>query len=35
MKTKLGLFEIPAENQYEICGINTPEQLELMRSKTI
>jgi UDP-N-acetylglucosamine diphosphorylase/glucosamine-1-phosphate N-acetyltransferase len=35
MKTKIGLFEIPAENQYEICGINTPEQLELMRSKTI
>jgi UDP-N-acetylglucosamine diphosphorylase/glucosamine-1-phosphate N-acetyltransferase len=35
MKTKIGLFEIPIENQYEICGINTPEQLDLMRSKTI
>jgi bifunctional N-acetylglucosamine-1-phosphate-uridyltransferase/glucosamine-1-phosphate-acetyltransferase GlmU-like protein len=32
---KVGLFEIPAEKQYEVCGINTPEQLEEMRSKTI
>jgi UDP-N-acetylglucosamine pyrophosphorylase len=31
----VGLFEIPAEKQYEVCGINTPEQLEEMRSKTI
>jgi len=32
---KVGLFEIPAEKQYEVCGINTPEQLEEMRFKTI
>lgn len=31
----VGLFEIPAEKQYEVCGINTSEQLEDMRSKTI
>ena len=31
----VGLFEIPAEKQYEVCGINTPEQLEDMRSKTV
>jgi bifunctional N-acetylglucosamine-1-phosphate-uridyltransferase/glucosamine-1-phosphate-acetyltransferase GlmU-like protein len=29
------IFEIPAEKQYEVCGINTPEQLEDMRSKTV
>ena len=28
---KVGLFEIPAEKQYEVCGINTAEQLEEMR----
>lgn len=32
---EVGLFEIPAEKQYEVCGINTPEQLEEMRSKTV
>jgi UDP-N-acetylglucosamine diphosphorylase/glucosamine-1-phosphate N-acetyltransferase len=32
---EIGLFEIPAEKQYEVCGINTPEQLEEMRSKTV
>jgi UDP-N-acetylglucosamine diphosphorylase/glucosamine-1-phosphate N-acetyltransferase len=29
------LYEIPAEKQYEVSGINTPEQLEEMRSKTV
>ena len=28
-------YEIPVEKQYEVCGINTPEQLEEMRSKTV
>jgi UDP-N-acetylglucosamine pyrophosphorylase len=32
---KVGLFEILAEKQYEVCGINTTEQLEEMRFKTI
>lgn len=32
---KIGFYEIPAEKQYEVCGINTPEQLEEMRSKTV
>jgi bifunctional N-acetylglucosamine-1-phosphate-uridyltransferase/glucosamine-1-phosphate-acetyltransferase GlmU-like protein len=32
---EVGLFEIPAEKQYEVCGINTPEQLDEMRSKTV
>ncbi len=32
---EISLFEIPAEKHYEVCGINTPEQLEEMRSKTI
>jgi bifunctional UDP-N-acetylglucosamine pyrophosphorylase/glucosamine-1-phosphate N-acetyltransferase len=32
---KVEIFEIPAEKQYEVCGINTPEQLEEMRSKTV
>jgi UDP-N-acetylglucosamine pyrophosphorylase len=32
---KVRLFEIPAEKQYEVCGINTREQLEEMRYKTI
>lgn len=31
----IGLYEIPAEKHYEVCGINTPEQLEEMRSKTV
>ena len=32
---KVGFYEIPAEKQYEVCGINTPDQLEEMRSKTV
>jgi len=32
---EISLFEIPAEKHYEVCGINTPEQLEEMRSKTV
>jgi bifunctional N-acetylglucosamine-1-phosphate-uridyltransferase/glucosamine-1-phosphate-acetyltransferase GlmU-like protein len=32
---EIKIFEIPAEKQYEVCGINTPEQLEEMRSKTV
>jgi UDP-N-acetylglucosamine pyrophosphorylase len=32
---EINIFEIPAEKQYEVCGINTPEQLEEMRSKTV
>jgi len=32
---EVGLIEIPAEKQYEVCGINTPEQLDEMRSKTV
>ena len=32
---KMSLFKIPAEKQYEVCGINTTEQLEEMRFKTI
>ncbi len=32
---EVSLFEIPAEKHYEVCGINTPEQLEEMRSKTV
>ncbi len=32
---KVEIFEILAEKQYEVCGINTPEQLEEMRSKTV
>ena len=32
---KIGFFDIPAEKQYQVRGINTPEQLEEMRSKTV
>ena len=35
IQEKVGLYEIPAEKHYEVCGINTPEQLEEMRSKTV
>ena len=32
---EIKIFEIPAEKQYEVCGINTQEQLDEMRSKTV
>jgi UDP-N-acetylglucosamine diphosphorylase/glucosamine-1-phosphate N-acetyltransferase len=35
IQEKVDIFEIPANKQYEVCGINTQEQLEEMRSKTV
>jgi UDP-N-acetylglucosamine diphosphorylase/glucosamine-1-phosphate N-acetyltransferase len=32
---KIVLFEIPAEKQYEVCGINTPEQLDAFQNNII
>jgi bifunctional N-acetylglucosamine-1-phosphate-uridyltransferase/glucosamine-1-phosphate-acetyltransferase GlmU-like protein len=35
IQEKIDVFEIPANKHYEVCGINTQEQLEEMRSKTV
>ena len=35
IQEKVDIFEIPANKHYEVCGINTQEQLEEMRSKTV
>jgi bifunctional N-acetylglucosamine-1-phosphate-uridyltransferase/glucosamine-1-phosphate-acetyltransferase GlmU-like protein len=32
---KIVLFEIPAEKHYEVCGINTPEQLDAFQNNII